>query len=89
MVEYYQIIVAGHIDQGWLDDWAEGLTASHQPSGNTLITGAIADQPALHGLLKKIGNLGLPLLLVQRLEPHVSADTDSPENRGQESGVRN
>jgi len=79
MVEYYHIIVQAHIDQSWLDDWVEGLTATPQDSGNTLITGPIADQPALHGLLKKIRDLGLPLLLVQRVEPHIAADIPNPE----------
>jgi hypothetical protein len=73
-MEHYQIIVKGQIDQQWLYDWAEGLQIVPQPGGNTLISGPIADQPALHGLLKKIRDLGLPLLLVQRMEPHVSAD---------------
>ena len=76
-MEYYQIIVEGQLEQQWLDNWADGLMAATQPGGNTLISGPMADQPALHGLLKKIRDLGLPLLLVQRLEPHVSVDAET------------
>ncbi|MCG3209666.1 MAG: hypothetical protein FOGNACKC_03293 [Anaerolineae bacterium] len=78
MSEHYEIIVQGHIDQSWLAEWAAELVATPQESGNTLIAGPIADQAALHGLLKKIRNLGLPLLLVQRMEPHIAAD-NGPE----------
>ena len=63
----YKIRVKGHLDQQWLDNWATELIAAPQDNGDTVITGPITDQPALYGLLKKIGQLGLPLLLVEQL----------------------
>jgi hypothetical protein len=59
--------------QGVLDDrwsaWFEGLRIASDQAGQTTITGPVADQAALHGLLAKIRDLGLPLLAVRRLDP--------------------
>lgn len=60
----YQICVKGHIDERWLR-WFEGLTLSQQPNGETVI-GGVMDQATLHGVLNRIRDLGLELLLVQR-----------------------
>ncbi len=65
---HYQIRIKGHLDAQWTD-WFAGLTVSLEESGNTLLTGPVADQAALHGLLKKIRDLGLPLLSVISIEP--------------------
>lgn len=65
----YEIRVAGHLPPQWMD-WFEGLTVSLEEDGNTLLTGAVADQAALHGLIKKVRNLGLSLLSVNQVPPH-------------------
>ncbi len=65
----YQIRVKGNLDRKW-SDWFDGFTIVSHPQGNdeTLLTGPVADQSALHGLLAKIRDLGLPLLSVKRME---------------------
>ena len=64
----YEIRVAGHLSPQWMD-WFEGLVVSLEADGNTLLTGQVADQAALYGLLKKIRNLGLILVSVNRIQP--------------------
>jgi hypothetical protein len=63
----YQIRVQGTLDHEW-SDWFDGFAIAGQANGETLLTGPVADQAALHGLLGKIRDLGLPLLLVRRVE---------------------
>lgn len=63
----YQIQVRGVIDAGW-SEWFHGLIICPQANGDTLLTGAVRDQAALHGLLAKIRDLGLPLLSVERVD---------------------
>ena len=63
----YRIRVQGNLDQRW-SDWFDGFGISPQAGNETLLTGKVADQAALHGLLGKIRDLGLPLLLVKREE---------------------
>jgi hypothetical protein len=63
----YQIRVKGSLDHKW-SDWFDGLTIAPQPGDETLLTGPVQDQAALHGLLGKIRDLGLPLLRVDRIE---------------------
>jgi hypothetical protein len=63
----YRIRVKGNLERRW-SDWFDGFTITPQPGDETLLVGPVADQPALHGLLSKIRDLGLPLLLVQRAE---------------------
>ncbi len=62
----YQIRVKGNLDMKW-SDWFDGLSIIPQTDDETLLTGPVADQSALHGLLAKIRDLGLPLLLVKRV----------------------
>jgi hypothetical protein len=64
----YQIKVEGHLNPAW-SDWLDQLTLSHEADGCTTLTGALPDQAALHGVLIKIRDLGLPLIAVQRLNP--------------------
>jgi hypothetical protein len=59
----YQIRIKGHLGQQWTD-WFEGLTITLGENGDTLLTGQVIDQAALHGTLKKIRDLGMPLLSV-------------------------
>lgn len=64
----YQIRLQGHLGQQWAD-WFEGLTLTLEANGETLLTGPVADQAALHGLLKKVRDLGLPLAEVIQVKP--------------------
>jgi hypothetical protein len=64
----YEIRVQGGLDGRW-SAWFEGLQVSSDDHGVTTIAGPLADQPALHGLLAKIRDLGLPLLSVRQLDP--------------------
>lgn len=63
----YQIRLKGHLDSQWTD-WFEGLTITLEEDGDTLLTGPVIDQAGLHGLLKKIRDLGIPLISVNRVE---------------------
>ena len=63
MAELYQIRVKGHLDEHW-SSWLEGLSMTHLESGETLLSGPLADQAALHGVLHKLENLGVPLIAV-------------------------
>jgi hypothetical protein len=69
----YQIRIKGHLGHQWTD-WFEGLTITLEEDGETLLTGPVVDDAALHGLLKKVRDLGMPLLSVNRVEPG-QADT--------------
>ena len=63
--EHYAIMVKGHLDSCW-SEWLEGLTMTYTDSGETILSGPIADQAALHGLLMKIRDLNLTLIAVSR-----------------------
>jgi hypothetical protein len=62
----YQIRVKGHLGSQWTD-WFGGLTVTLEDNGDTLLTGPVVDQAALHGLLRKVRDLGMPLVSVVRL----------------------
>ena len=64
----YQIRIKGHLDSQWTE-WFSGMTITLEEDGNTLVTGPVIDQAALHGLLKKVRDLGLPLVSVNPVEP--------------------
>ena len=64
----YQIRVEGHLGPQWTD-WFGGLAITPEATGATLLTGPVVDQAALYGLLRRVRDLGLPLLSVIRLEP--------------------
>ena len=63
----YQIRIEGHLDDHWAD-WFGGLTITLEEDGHTLLIGPVVDQAMLHGLLKKVRDLGMPLVSVNRAE---------------------
>jgi hypothetical protein len=65
---YYEIRVGAVLDEDW-SEWLGGLAATAGPTGQTLLTGPLADQAALHGALARIRDLGVPLLSVRQVEP--------------------
>jgi hypothetical protein len=67
----YEIRLNGHIDAHWAD-WFEGLTSTPLSDGTTILSGPIPDQAALHGLLRKVGDLGITLV-------SVNVDVDDPQ----------
>jgi hypothetical protein len=64
---FYEIRVEGHIGDSW-SSWFEGMTIRHEESGQTVLSGTLVDEAALHGVLMKIRDLGLPLVEVRRIE---------------------
>ncbi|MBI5877402.1 MAG: hypothetical protein HZB53_07110 [Chloroflexi bacterium] len=64
----YQIRLKGHLGSQWTD-WFGGLTITLEEDGDTLLTGPVIDQSALHGLLKRVRDLGMPLVSVSPVEP--------------------
>lgn len=71
----YQIRIKGHLGRQWTD-WFGGLAITLEDNGDTLLTGPVVDQAALHGLLKKVRDLGTPLISVNRV---TSARADGPD----------
>jgi hypothetical protein len=65
----YQIRIEGQLGPQWTD-WFEGLTITLEDDGDTLLTGPVVDQAALYGLLKKVRDLGLPLVAVNQVAIH-------------------
>ena len=63
----HEIRIQGHLDKRWTD-WLEGLTFTHESDGTTTLTGPLADQAALHGVLNKIRDLALPIVSVRRVD---------------------
>jgi hypothetical protein len=74
----YEIRLKGHLGSQWTD-WFEDLTITLEEDGDTLLTGPVVDQAALHGLLKKVRDLGMPLVSVNPLEH----GTSTPLGTGQ------
>ncbi len=77
MAHRYKIRVEGHFDHCWRH-WLGDLALRHHPDGTTMLTGWIKDQAALHGLLRKLYDMNLPLLSVHRLEPPPAEVGPSP-----------
>lgn len=68
----YQIRIRGHLGRQW-KDWFGGLTITLEVNGDTLLSGPVVDQAALHGLLKRVRDLGMPLISVTRVIPDPAA----------------
>jgi hypothetical protein len=64
----YQIRIKGHLGPRWTD-WFEGMTITLEDNGDTLLTGRVVDQAALHGLLRKVRDLGMPLISAIHVKP--------------------
>ncbi|MEO8286143.1 MAG: hypothetical protein ABI670_06870 [Chloroflexota bacterium] len=65
----YEIRIRGHLGGRWAT-WFEGMTFKMENNGDTVLTGEVVDQAALHGLLRKVRDLGMPLLSVTSIRPH-------------------
>jgi hypothetical protein len=68
----YEIRLKGHLDPRW-GAWFDGLSLTHQSDGTTVIHGPVADQAALHGLLQRVRDVGLPLVSVEPIESAANA----------------
>jgi hypothetical protein len=71
----YEIRLKGHLDDKWAE-WFDGLTITREDNGETRLRGLVVDQAALHGLLRKVRDLGLPLVAVMHLEPEPADVSD-------------
>ena len=71
----YQIRIKGHLGREWTD-WFEGLTITLEDNGETLLTGPVVDQAALHGLLRKVRDVAMPLISVIRVKPDLADASD-------------
>ena len=84
----YQIRIKGHLGREWTD-WFEGLTITLEDDGDTLLAGPVVDQAALYGLLKKVRDLGMPLLSVNRVEAgHADVSDLNQPDRSEEGESR-
>ncbi len=73
----YEIRLQGHLDARWAA-WFDGLALTNENDGTTLIRGRVVDQAALHGLLQKVRDLGVPLVSVTRIDPAGPSPTIAP-----------
>ncbi len=73
---FYEIRLKGHLDGRWAA-WFEGMTITLEDDGDTLLTGPVIDQAALHGLLKKVRDLGIPLVSISCVERGAKSDLKS------------
>src|SRR5687767_11831190 len=71
----YEIRIKGHLDKQWTE-WLDGLTITLEDNGDTLLTGHVVDQAALHGLLRKVRHLRMPLLSSDRVSHHQEDASD-------------
>jgi hypothetical protein len=76
----YEVRVKGHLAARW-SAWFDGMTLTPESDGTTLIEGPVVDQAALHGLLQKVRDTGMPLVSVEHVEPAPPASsTTTPDN---------
>lgn len=86
MITIYQIRIEGHLSYRWTE-WFEGLRVTLEENGDTLLTGPVVDQAALYGLLKKVRDLGMPLVSVKRVKPGEADESDL--NPSRPFGIKN
>lgn len=80
----YEIRIKGHLDEHW-SEWFDNMTITYDEDDNTILSGPIADQAALYGLLKKVHNLGLPLISVTQAE---CSATDHGHSQSKKGGLK-
>src|SRR5919205_3296757 len=80
MALHYQIKVTGVLDEDW-SDWFDGLTITHDATGDTILEGAVRDQTALYGLIAKARDLGLSLIAVEQRTTAMNTDPAAPLGR--------
>ena len=80
MPEYYEIRLKGHLDPHWLD-WFDGLELKHLEGDQTLLSGLLPDQTALHSLLNRIRDLNMPLISVKQVDLSDQADQASDQKK--------
>jgi hypothetical protein len=73
----YEIRLEGHLDDRWAA-WFDGLSLTHESDGTTVLHGSVVDQAALHGLLQKVRDLGLPLVSVRHADGDEHIQPDQP-----------
>ena len=71
----YEIRIKGHLDARWADRF-EGMSFTHESDGTTILYGPVVDQAELHGLLRKVRDLGLPLVSVIQVDPRQANGSD-------------
>ncbi|MEV5028028.1 hypothetical protein [Paenibacillus sp. LPE1-1-1.1] len=74
-LERYEIRLKGHLDARWADRF-EGLSFTYKNDGTTILTGPVIDQAALHGMLRRVRDIGLPLVSVNQVDPKKSNGPD-------------
>ncbi len=72
---HYEIRIKGHLENRWAN-WFDGLTITLEDNGETRLTGPVVDQAALHGLLRKVRDLGMLLISVKRIEPRQADESE-------------
>ncbi len=83
----YQVRIRGHLGSGWAD-WFEGMSITSEDNDDSLLTGPVVDQAALHGLLRGVRDLGIPLLSVIRVSFDGAVATGTEEITGSRSFER-
>ena len=78
MTQYYEIRIKGRLDKTWAD-WFDGLTIRHKDKGETLLTGSLPDQAALHGVLNRLRDLGVQLISVNLIDDAHALGEDADE----------
>ncbi len=71
----YQIRIRGYLRPEW-SEWFEGMTIAHESNGDTILSGSVRDQAALHGLLTRVRDLGLTLVSVNQVQPASKLDDE-------------
>lgn len=81
----YQIKIKGYLDLHWAD-WMGGMEITHDAQGNSLLTGILPDQPALHGILVQIRDLGMPIISLSS-QPDTMEGMEKDDGRNNDSGT--